>query len=181
MTFVNGKVIGLFFLGLGLVIAPHEIHAQSLISRQLSTSPSHEQVLPDVQKADRIELSLSQRQVSLVRDDQVLTQYPVAIGRPGWETPVGTFEIKTKIVEPGWKHPFEGYVIPSGDPNNPLGKRWMGFWTDGKNWVGFHGTSASMRASIGTAASHGCVRMFDEDIQSMYELVAVGTPVIVTP
>ena len=85
------------------------------------------------------------------------------------------------IVDPAWKHPFDGYIIPARDPENPLGRRWMGFWTDGKNWVGFHGTSNAMRPSIGNAASHGCVRMLEEDIQAMFKLVAIGTPVIVKP
>jgi lipoprotein-anchoring transpeptidase ErfK/SrfK len=126
-------------------------------------------------------LSLSQRQVRILQDNLVLKQYPVAVGKPGWETPVGTFEIKSMVVDPAWKHPFDGHIIPSGDPENPLGRRWIGFWTDGKNWVGFHGTSAAMRSSIGNAASHGCVRMLDEDIQAMFQLVAIGIPVVVTP
>lgn len=63
-------------------------------------------------------------------------------------------------------------------PDNPLGTRWLGFWTNGKNWIGFHGTPN--RASVGSAASHGCVRMYDEHIQELFELVAVGTPVKVT-
>ncbi|MEM9137456.1 MAG: L,D-transpeptidase [Cyanobacteria bacterium P01_F01_bin.42] len=176
-----GRIVGLI-LGCGLVSATLQAQAQTLVTtRQLPGLQESHHYLPDAPRADRIELSLSKKTVSVFRKNQILKQYPVAVGRPGWETPVGNFAIQTMIADPGWKHPFEGYVIPSGAPDNPLGKRWMGFWTNGKSWVGFHGTSESLRPSIGTAASHGCVRMYNEDIQAMFELVAVGTPVIVTP
>ena len=174
------RLIGVF-LSLGFVATPFQVQSQTLLARQVPNLPPPNQYLPSVPRADRIELSLSQRKVRVFQDNLILKQYPVAVGKPGWETPVGTFEIKTMVVDPAWKHPFDGYVVPSGDPENPLGRRWMGFWTDGENWVGFHGTSDSMRPSIGSAASHGCVRMFEEDIQAMFELVAIGTPVIVTP
>ncbi|MCM1981390.1 L,D-transpeptidase [Lyngbya confervoides] len=180
MSRVNVKLLGVC-AALALCGAPLAVHAEPILSLGLPGLPQPESYLPGPPLANRIELSLSQRRVTLYQDDQRLGQYPVGVGRPGWETPVGQFAVKTKIVNPSWKHPFEGYVIPSGDPQNPLGNRWIGFWTDGDNWVGFHGTSSSMRASVGTAASHGCVRMLDEHIEKMFELVSVGTPVIVTP
>lgn len=174
------KLIGALCLSLGFATTPLQVQSQTLLTRVPNLqAPSY--YLPSASKANRIELSLSQRKVQIFQDDLVLKQYPVAVGKPGWETPVGTFEIKTMVIDPAWKHPFEGYIIPAGDPENPLGRRWMGFWTDGNNWVGFHGTSNSMRPSIGNAASHGCVRMLEEDIQAMFKLVAVGTPVIVRP
>ncbi|MFQ3679539.1 MAG: L,D-transpeptidase, partial [Pseudanabaenaceae cyanobacterium] len=66
-------------------------------------------------------------------------------------------------------------VIPAGDPENPLGDRWIGFWTDGKNWSGFHGTPNPR--SVGTAASHGCLRMFNEDIRELFGWVSTLTVV----
>lgn len=131
--------------------------------------------LPPAVDPMRLELNLSKRRVTVYQHDQAVKSYPVAIGRAGWATPAGDFEVKTKYRNPPWLHPFKGYVIPGGDPENPLGRRWMGFWTDGNNWIGFHGTPN--RDSVGRSASHGCVRMYDEDIEEMYELVAVGTPV----
>ena len=131
--------------------------------------------LPPVVDPMRLELNLAHRRVTVYQHDKVIKSYPVAIGRAGWATPAGEFEVKTKYRNPPWLHPFKGFVIPGGDPENPLGRRWMGFWTDGNNWVGFHGTPN--RDSVGRAASHGCVRMYDEDIEEMFELVAVGTPV----
>ena len=125
----------------------------------------------------RLELSLSQRRVTLFRATQALKSYPVAIGKVGWETPTGQFKVKTKMRNPPWRSPFNGSVIAGGHPRNPLGRRWIGFWTNGKDWIGFHGTPN--RSSVGSAASHGCVRMFNEDINELFDQITVGTPVIV--
>jgi L,D-transpeptidase ErfK/SrfK len=133
--------------------------------------------LPPLVAPIRLELDLSDRKVTLFRLDQPVKSYPVAVGRPGWETPTGTFKIETMYRNPKWINPFTGELIPGGESDNPLGRRWMGFWTDKQNWAGFHGTSSV--SSIGTAASHGCVRMFEKDIEELFERVAIGTPVIV--
>lgn len=125
----------------------------------------------------RVELSLSRRQVTLVLKDKPFKTYPVAVGRPGWETPKGQYKVRTMIKNPAWSNPFTGEIIPGGDPDNPLGNRWIGFWTDGKNEIGFHGTPS--RGSIGQAVSHGCVRMYEEHIEEIFKLIPVGTPVIV--
>uniref|UniRef100_A0A832M353 L,D-transpeptidase n=1 Tax=Oscillatoriales cyanobacterium SpSt-402 TaxID=2282168 RepID=A0A832M353_9CYAN len=114
----------------------------------------------------------------MYRGEEQLASYPVAVGKPGWETPVGTFEIIQMIENPGWTNPFTGEVVPPG-PENPLGERWIGFWTDGTNYIGFHGTPS--RESVGRAASHGCVRLYNEDIRELYTLVAMGTTVTVEP
>ncbi len=124
----------------------------------------------------RLEISLSRRQVALYRGETVVKTYPIAVGRPGWETPTGTFKVETKIKDPAWIHPLEkGVTIPGGDPENPLGRFWIGFWTDGKNWIGFHGTPNPK--SVGTAASHGCIRMFNKDVEELFSQVNVGTEV----
>lgn len=133
--------------------------------------------LPRVQGPRRLELSISQRKVTLFENSRALKSYPVAVGKAGWGTPIGDYAVKTKVVNPPWQSPFAGesVVIPGGAADNPLGTRWLGFWTNGKNWIGFHGTPN--RGSVGSAASHGCVRMYDEHIQELFELVSVGTPV----
>jgi lipoprotein-anchoring transpeptidase ErfK/SrfK len=79
---------------------------------------------------------------------------------------------------PVWQHPFTGEIILEG-PNNPLGVRWIGFWTDGRNYIGFHGTPAE--ELVGQAVSHGCVRMRNQDIVALYEQVKIGTPITVKP
>jgi L,D-transpeptidase ErfK/SrfK len=133
---------------------------------------------PDVAAKIHLVIRLSDRRVYVYDRDQVQTSFPVAIGRGGWETPPGNFQVLDKIVDPAWEHPFTGEVIPAG-VDNPLGSRWIGFWTDGKNFIGFHGTPNP--ESVGTPASHGCIRMYDEDVMALFEMVRVGTPVQVVP
>ncbi len=131
--------------------------------------------LPDEART-RLVLRLGDRRVYVYRGDEAVASYPVAIGRSGWETPKGSYEVIQMTKDPAWLHPWEGYVIPPG-PNNPLGPRWIGFWTDGKNFIGFHGTPNE--SLIGQAVSHGCVRMRNQDIQALYAQVEMGTPVVV--
>jgi len=123
-------------------------------------------------------IKLSDRRVYVYQDDQLKTSYPIAIGREGWETPTGTHKVIQKIPNPSWKHPFTGEVLPPG-PENPLGERWIGFWTDGTNYIGFHGTP--QEETVGQAASHGCVRMLNPDVLALFEKVGIGTTVIVKP
>lgn len=127
-------------------------------------------------QATHLVLKRGERRVYAYQGEQELASFPVAVGKPGWETPVGTFEVKTMVENPGWTHPFTGKVM-SPESANPLGERWIEFWTDGYNSIGFHGTPN--RASVGQAASHGCVRMYNEDIQELFNWVSEGTPVIV--
>lgn len=128
----------------------------------------------------RLVLRLGERRLYLYEGagDRPSRTYPVAVGRSGWETPTGRFAIRERISQPIWQHPFKNQQIPPGE-DNPLGSRWLGFWTDGTNSIGFHGTPNP--ESIGRAASHGCVRLYDRDIIDLFDRVEVGTPVIVEP
>jgi L,D-transpeptidase ErfK/SrfK len=144
----------------------------------LSTLPSPQPIFPEAAPETRLVIRLRERRVYVYRDDQLYTSYPVAIGRAGWETPTGEYEIISMVQNPGWQNPFTGDIVQPG-PNNPLGERWLGFWTDGQNYIGFHGTPNEQ--SVGRAASHGCVRMYNRDIREMFEMVSMGTPVKVEP
>jgi lipoprotein-anchoring transpeptidase ErfK/SrfK len=126
----------------------------------------------------RLILKLRERRVYLYQGDRLLESYPVAIGKKGWETPTGDYQVIRMVQDPAWEHPWNGDIVPPG-PDNPLGERWIGFWTDGKNTIGFHGTPAENL--IGQAVSHGCVRMRNRDIKALFEQVQLGTPVIVQP
>src|SRR3954467_1613354 len=106
--------------------------------------------------------------------------YSIAGGQSGLETPAGLYHIQNKAVNPAWSVPnsawagsLAGQVIPGGAPNNPLKARWMGIF-DG---AGIHGTDAI--GSIGTAASHGCIRMRIPDVIELYDKVPVGAPVYI--
>lgn len=123
-------------------------------------------------------IRLKERRVYVYQQDKVIASFPIAVGKKGWETPQGNFSIIQMIQAPSWQNPWTGKVIPPGQ-NNPLGDRWIGFWTDGKNTIGFHGTPGEHL--IGQAVSHGCVRMRNKDVRALFELVTMGTPVIVKP
>ena len=106
--------------------------------------------------------------------------YTVAIGAAGFDTPAGVYSIQNKAVDPAWSVPdsdwagsLAGTVVPGGVPENPLKARWMGIF-DG---AGIHGTDDV--GSLGTAASHGCVRMAVGDVIELYDQVPVGTPIYI--
>jgi lipoprotein-anchoring transpeptidase ErfK/SrfK len=125
----------------------------------------------------KIQISLSRRQLTTYRGNTQIKSYPIAVGRRGWETPTGNFQVLEMLEKPTWINPFTGKAISGGLPENPLGHYWIGFWTDGRNWIGFHGTPNP--ESVGKAASHGCVRMYDKDIKELFHQVSVGTSVTV--
>lgn len=141
--------------------------------------PPLEPIFPEVtDQKIRLIIRLKKRRVYVYRGKNLQITYPIAVGRPGWETPVGQFQIIAMLRNPGWTNPLTGEVIPAG-LDSPLGDRWIAFWTDGKNYVGFHGTPD--RVSVGKAASHGCIRMFNENVRALFEMVSIGTSVTVEP
>jgi lipoprotein-anchoring transpeptidase ErfK/SrfK len=106
--------------------------------------------------------------------------YGIAVGAAGHDTPTGTYTISNKAVNPTWHVPnsawagsLAGTTVPGGAPNNPLKARWLGIY-DG---VGIHGTSEAW--SIGSRASHGCIRMHVPDVIDLYPRVPVGTKVLI--
>ncbi|MGP1374931.1 MAG: L,D-transpeptidase [Almyronema sp.] len=129
-------------------------------------------------KETRLIVSLAERQLQLYVKDQLTASYEIAVGQEDWQTPTGSFQIRQKQEYPAWQHPITGEVVPPG-PDNPLGSRWLGFWTDGKYAIGFHGTN--QEEFIGQAVSHGCIRLRDRDIRDLYEQVDLGTVVVVNP
>lgn len=130
-----------------------------------------------VTQPTRLEISLSRRQVTVYKGKSRIKSYPIAVGRRGWETPTGNFRVGQMLRNPTWIHPFTGESILGGDSQNPLGRYWVGFWTDGKNSIGFHGTPNPK--SVGKAASHGCIRMYNKDIEELFHQVGLGTTVTV--
>ncbi|MGB5960247.1 MAG: L,D-transpeptidase [Coleofasciculaceae cyanobacterium] len=124
----------------------------------------------------KVVVDLSEAKVYLYWGDRVVSTYPVAVGQPGWETPVGKFKVEKKLQNPVWQQPITGELIKPG-PENPLGKRWIGFWSDQRHHIGFHGTNKEQL--VGQPVSHGCLRMRNSDVQALYEQVVIGTPVIV--
>lgn len=111
--------------------------------------------------ATRLVINTTLRRLFHFRGKQLVKVYPVAVGKPSTPTPTGDYKIITKILSPG----------------GVLGTRWMGLDIPGGNY-GIHGTNNP--SSIGTAASLGCIRMYNHDIEELFPQVTIGTPVHIT-
>jgi lipoprotein-anchoring transpeptidase ErfK/SrfK len=115
-------------------------------------------------------------------DGKLQKSFRTAIGKPGYPTPTGTYRIGRKVKMPTWRNPYVGWSM--GMPasmqgvNSPLGTRAL-YVYDGRTDTGirFHGTAS--RNSIGTAASHGCLRMKREAVEALYPLVPINTIVYI--
>jgi L,D-transpeptidase ErfK/SrfK len=124
-------------------------------------------------------LNIPERALYLFSAGKLLARYPVAIGQSTWQTALGEFKVRNKIKDPSWKPTREMVEregvspdeVPPG-PRNPLGDRWMGWSAPG---FGFHSTLNPR--SIGTAASHGCVRLYPEGARKLFESIQVGMPI----
>jgi lipoprotein-anchoring transpeptidase ErfK/SrfK len=117
--------------------------------------------------------------LTLYRDLKPVKTYRIAVGRQGLETPAGRYNIQDKQVNPSWHVPnsawagdLAGRVIPPG-PQDPIKARWMGI----AGGAGIHGTDEI--GSLGTAASHGCIRMAIPDVEALFDKVEVGDPVFI--
>jgi lipoprotein-anchoring transpeptidase ErfK/SrfK len=114
-------------------------------------------------------VSLVDRQLAVIQDGEVIATFQVAVGTDVTPSPTGEFKVVSRVQNPTYYHP--GVVIPAGR-DNPLGTRWLGFSQKG---YGIHGTNALK--SIGHAASHGCIRLRNRDIEKLFTLVKVGDTV----
>ena len=146
-----------------------------------------ESVVPKVRTRDLrrvyrkvITIDRSSFRLRLFKNLKFLKGYGVAVGLPAYPTPAGLFALQSKQVNPTWTAPnspwageMAGQQVAGGAANNPLRARWMG--VDGA--VGIHGTGQPW--SIGTRASHGCIRMHVADVIDLYARVDIGTPVLI--
>ena len=105
-------------------------------------------------------INIAAKRLTVYRNGSIFREYIVATGKPETPTPVGVFEVINKEIDPG----------------GPYGTRWLGL---SKRGDGIHGTNNP--SSIGTAASNGCIRMYNEDIESLFDITVVGTPVRILP
>ncbi|HEX3318608.1 MAG TPA: L,D-transpeptidase/peptidoglycan binding protein [Solirubrobacteraceae bacterium] len=141
---------------------------------------------PDVTQADLpaqypsyIVVDRNAFELHLFKNLELAHTYTIAVGQQGLETPAGLYDIQDKQVDPTWHVPesdwagdLAGKTVAPG-PDDPLKARWMGF--DGS--AGIHGTAEL--DSLGSAASHGCIRMAVPDVENLYDQVSVGTPVYI--
>jgi lipoprotein-anchoring transpeptidase ErfK/SrfK len=120
----------------------------------------------DAPPARRIVVSLPDRKLALIENEAIVTIYSVAIGAPRSPSPIGTFNVVTRVANPTYYKP--GKVIGPGAAN-PIGTRWIGLSVKG---YGIHGTDSPK--SIGFAQSHGCIRLRNEDVERLFERVRAG-------
>jgi lipoprotein-anchoring transpeptidase ErfK/SrfK len=170
-AFVLGGFVSIFALGASALNG--RVEAREAVAFQASYP------------AGAIVIKQRERKLYLVTGDGTAIRYPIAIGKAGkaWN---GNAYVEGKFVQPAWSppavvrrdHPNFPDVIPGGSPHNPMGAAAL---TLSLPEVAIHGTTKSMRRSIGTAASYGCIRMYNEDVVDLFERVQVGTPVISVP
>jgi lipoprotein-anchoring transpeptidase ErfK/SrfK len=161
------------FAGLAVWAAAGEANAREFVA----FSPSY--------PAGTIIIKQSERRLYFTMGAGSAVRYPIAIGRSGKAWQGETF-VDGKFVSPAWSapavvlrdHPALSRVIPGGSPRNPMGAAAI---TLNLSEVAIHGTTVNMRRSVGTAASYGCIRMYNEDVMDLYHRVGVGTPVVAIP
>ena len=132
-----------------------------------------------------IVISQHLRKLFFVVEPGEVIAYPVAVAKRGKEWR-GFARVDGKYVEPAWSppesvkrdHPELPDLIPGGSAHNPMGARAI---TLDRDEVAIHGTTSHMRASVGTAASYGCIRMYNEDVIDLYDRVRVGAQVVMVP
>ena len=145
-----------------------------------------ERVVPFAQAGDlrpgTLVISARQRALYYVLDNTRAIRYPIAVSKRGKEWS-GVAYVDGKHLRPDWAppavvkrdHPELPNLIPGGAPNNPMG---VAALTLNRDQIAIHGTTQSMRRSIGSAASYGCIRMYNEDVAALYNRVSVGTQVV---
>jgi lipoprotein-anchoring transpeptidase ErfK/SrfK len=111
-------------------------------------------------------VSIPDRKLALIEGERVIAQFPIAVGAAASPSPTGEFQIVNRITNPAYYH--AGSVIASGK-NNPIGTRWVGLSQKG---YGIHGTNAPR--SVGHAASHGCIRLRNRDMERLFSMLRVG-------
>jgi lipoprotein-anchoring transpeptidase ErfK/SrfK len=131
-----------------------------------ATLPCFSQVSLSQRVKRTVLVSIADRRLAVIENGQVLAYFPVAVGADVSPSPTGEFEIVNRVAEPAYYH--AGVVMGPG-ANNPVGTRWIGLNLKG---YGIHGTNAPR--SIGQAASHGCIRLRNRDVENLYTMLRVG-------
>ncbi|WP_235001617.1 L,D-transpeptidase [Halobacillus sp. Marseille-P3879] len=131
---------------------------------------------PAVTDETLVIVNKSNNELAAYQYGEKVFQSQVATGRTEELTPEGEFTFRVKAIDPYYRKKD----IPGGDPENPLGSRWIGFdakGTDGRIY-GVHGTNDP--SSIGKAVSAGCIRMENEQVEKLYSIVEEGTDIVIT-
>lgn len=177
-------------LGIGarFAVSPRSLAARNGIASSAKLTPrqvlqvDNRHIVPRVLE-DGILINIPQRILFLFEGGRLAAWYPVATGRPGWQTPTGSYEIVTREENPTWDVPVSiqremrqkgekvRKKVPPG-PDNPLGRYWLGL---SLTCCGIHGTNAPQ--SVYQFQTHGCIRLAPEDAAELFSRVSVGLPV----
>ncbi len=125
---------------------------------------------PGQQITRRLVINIPAMTLELFENNEHVRTYRIAVGRRSTPSPVGAFRVASLVKNPTWYGPNGQVVVPGS--NNPVGTRWIGL---DKKGYGIHGTNAPN--SIGRAASHGCIRMRNGDVEELFARVRVGDEV----
>ncbi len=147
------------------IAASFEVEAQEILRINPELNPRNLRIgqiicIPIAPSPIEIIVNIGAKRLTVYKNGSIFREYIVATGKEDTPTPVGVFEVVNKEIDPG----------------GPYGTRWLGLSAKG---YGIHGTNNP--ASIGTAASNGCIRMYNEDIEALFDITAVGTPVRILP
>lgn len=134
-------------------------------------------ILPDTQMEEIVINIPEMRLYYFMKKIQMVKTFPIGIGDQEWQTPVGNYLIREKQIQPTWFIPpllqeKYGIKIIAPGPDNPLGEYWMGL---GESGYGIHGTNIPW--SIGRLVTHGCIRLYPEDMEQLFDLAVYGTTV----
>ena len=154
-----------YILALTLLVALRSAAQESAGQASRIQNPKSMALVP----TRTVVVSIPDRQLAVLEDGNVIATFHVAVGAAQSPSPTGTFQIVSRVANPTYYH--SGSVIPSGK-NNPVGTRWLGLSRKG---YGIHGTNAPN--SIGHAASHGCIRLRNRDMERLFPLLHVGDTV----
>jgi len=160
----------LTFAALSAVASPSIAHpslARTSLNQNVSAQTTNTDSVARVRRM--VLVSIPDRKLAVIEGGNVLATFPVAVGAAWTPSPTGEFQIVSRVANPWYYH--RGSVVPSGK-NNPVGTRWLGL---SRPRYGIHGTNAPR--SIGHAASHGCIRLRNRDVERLFTMLQVGDSV----
>ena len=151
--------------------AQNRIRTATLLLAAMFASTAAAQDFRTARVARQVLVSVPDRKLAVLEGGKVIRTFPVAVGASVSPSPSGEFKVVNRIAKPTYYHP--GVVIPGG-AGNPIGTRWLGLNRKG---YGIHGTNEPR--SIGKAASHGCIRLRNRDMEQLFRMVSVGDTVLI--
>ena len=123
-------------------------------------------------------LNIAAKKLVLYSNGMPQKEYQVGVGKALTPTPLGSFKIVRRINNPAWVNPYRQSKVIAPGEKNPIGQYWLGFAMNNKNQeYGIHATNDL--SSVGQASTHGCIRMYPEEIKELFNIVNVGTPIYV--